>query len=282
MDGGLAGLDDAEKQVFACLNAWRSVIENAESTFRVSRLAIAGAVAWELLENVRTWSPRSTGFGKVHLYNYNFRGTVAEQAESRGYLPKKTYSERKLILTTPEGAITYVAGIMAAIADITTRHGFGDIRNDPVMLTNVYQSKDLDEWEAHLKKKRAGSTLAGGNPMDIWVAKNNAFLTAAVGTPTPLVGVIVPAYVSRPDPKTALGAKTLTIFKNYTLSDIANSEYGSWELWPLIYDRNKAKIGANPNRLLIGVQLSILPFSAYSSKQVADAKRRAPTWKHFK
>ena len=36
MDGGLPGLDDAQKQVFACLSAWRGDIENAERTFRVS------------------------------------------------------------------------------------------------------------------------------------------------------------------------------------------------------------------------------------------------------
>jgi hypothetical protein len=101
IDGGPPGLDDAQKQVFACLNAWRGDIENAERTFHVSRVAIAGAIAWEMLENVRTRSPRSVGFGKIHLYNYNLRGTVAEQAERRGYLPAKTYDGRKLFLSTP-------------------------------------------------------------------------------------------------------------------------------------------------------------------------------------
>ena len=172
---------------------------------------------------------------------------------------------------------------MAAIADITARHGFGDIRNNPIILTNVYQSKDLVEWEEHLKKKPAGSTLAGGNAMDIWVGRNITFLTAAVGTPNPLSeNRMAPGYVSLPDPTTSPGAKTLIIFKNYTLSDIAYAEYGSWELWPLIYDRNKTKIGANPNRLSIGARLSILPLDAYSSAQIVDAKRRAPTWRHFK
>jgi hypothetical protein len=177
----------AEGQVFACLNARRREIVDAEKTFGVTRLAIAGAIAWEMLENVRTHSPRSVGYGKVHLYNYHFSSswyeTAAKQAEDRGYIAPQSKEERKLLLATPEGAIRYIAAIMAAIADIAGRLGTRDIRFDPEILTNVYQSMDLKEWEAHLLAKPKNATLAGGNKMDRWVMSNLGFLIAAVGQP---------------------------------------------------------------------------------------------------
>jgi hypothetical protein len=55
---GLSGLNAAEGQIFACLRAHSGEIVNAERTFRVTRLAISGAIAWEMLENVRKCSPR--------------------------------------------------------------------------------------------------------------------------------------------------------------------------------------------------------------------------------
>lgn len=66
-----------------------------------------------------------------------------------------------------------------------------------------------------------------------------------------------------------------------TLSGIAKAEYGTWELWPLIYDLNKDKIGANPNRIRPGLQLLVLPLPRYTEQEIASAKRRAPTWKNY-
>lgn len=179
--------DDAEAQVFACLYAHRREIVDAEKTFGVTRIAIAGAIAWEMLENVRKWSPRSVGYGKVHLYNYHFSSswynTAAKQAEDRGYLAAQSKEKRELLLATPEGAIKYIAAIMAAIADIAGRLGARDIRFDPEILTNVYQSMDLNDWEAHLLAKPKGTKLAGGNKMDRWVMAHLDFLTGAVGPP---------------------------------------------------------------------------------------------------
>jgi hypothetical protein len=41
-------------------------------------------------------------------------GTAASETEPRGYLPRQSYAKRKTILAVPEGAITYIAGMMAA------------------------------------------------------------------------------------------------------------------------------------------------------------------------
>jgi hypothetical protein len=283
MDGGLPSLSDAEKQVFACLHAHRAYIVDAESDFGVSRLAIAGAIAWEMLENPRKWSPRSAGFGKVHLYNYRFgfnpidTDTAAKQAKDAGYLPAKTYDERKLLLSMPPSAIRYIAALMAAIADLAGRYGFDDIRADPEILTNVYQSKDLKEWEDHLKAKPPGTAFVGGNKMDIWVKGHLKFLTAAVGGPKLPSTPVSPAAA---DPKG--GAKSVEVFKGLTLSDLANAEYGDWELWPLLYDQNKALLGTSPNRLKIGQKLTVAPLKSFVPAQIADAKRRSPSWKNFK
>jgi hypothetical protein len=278
LDGGLPGLSDAQKQVFACLTDNRSLIVEAERKFGASRVAIAGAIAWEMLENVRHWSPRSVGFGKVHLYNYDLppTDTAAKQAEDAGYLPNKTYGERKLLLSTPPGAINYIAALMAAFADLAGRYGFADIRDNPEILTNVYQSKDLADWEAHLKTKTPGTGFSGGNTMDIWVKGHLTFLIAAVG----------PSHVSPPPPPLPGASsdypKTIAVFSGLTLSDLAQAEYGDWQLWPLLFDENKAVIGVNPNKLRIGQKLTVPPLSSFNPPQLADAKRRAPSWKTFK
>ena len=59
----------------------------------------------------------------------------------------------------------------------------------------------------------------------------------------------------------------------------ANMQYGDFNLWPLIYDLNKAKIGSNPNHIKPGTKLLLLPLSSYTGAEVAAARRRAPSWK---
>jgi nucleoid-associated protein YgaU len=77
------------------------------------------------------------------------------------------------------------------------------------------------------------------------------------------------------------GGKTVVVKAGDTLSGIAQSEYGRWQLWPLIYDLNKAKIGPNPNRIQPDLRLMVLPLETYSPEEKAAAEKRAPTWKAF-
>ena len=81
-------LPPAQMQVLAALRAYRAVIIEAEKRFRIDRRAIAGAVAWEMLENVRRRSPRSV-VGQSALYNCSWKpfDTLAKQTEDSGYLP---------------------------------------------------------------------------------------------------------------------------------------------------------------------------------------------------
>ena len=195
----LSGLTAPQMRVLAWLQKYKLDIVAAEQRWRVDRRAIAGAIAWEALEN---WNiggfkiphgVRAVGAAKVHVYNSKNpmtnivnadENTVAKQVEDGGYLPKQSLADRKKLLATPEGAITYVAAIMRAFSEMAVGYGF-QIGGDPVILTNLFQEKDLPKWKASLEKKKAtGITkLSGGNEMDIWVGRNLLFLEDAVGRP---------------------------------------------------------------------------------------------------
>ena len=200
----LRGLKPNEIQVLSWLRANKATIVNAERTFRIDRRAIAGAIAWEMLRNPHPHaSAIDVGPGKVHLFQFSRshwirdavalawqsffgdsgEGTLAKEAEDRGYLAQQSPESRKRLLATDAGAIRYIAAIMAAIADLSENDGFESIRKNPVILTNVYQGKDLKEWEDHLRTLPAGSRFKGGNPMDEWVSIHFSFLEDAVGSP---------------------------------------------------------------------------------------------------
>ncbi len=103
---------DPKVRVERWLRSHRPEIEAAETRFKVDRRAIAGAIAWEAIENVRgAWTPSSVGTGKVDIYkdlakgNFFDEDTVAKQVEDTGYLPKQDLEGRKNALRTSSGAI---------------------------------------------------------------------------------------------------------------------------------------------------------------------------------
>ena len=69
--------------------------------------------------------------------------------------------------------------------------------------------------------------------------------------------------------------------RSTTLSGVSMQKYKTYELWSLIWDLNKAAIGENPNRLQHVKELKVRSLSAYSQAEIADARKRAPTWKNF-
>lgn len=64
-----------------------------------------------------------------------------------------------------------------------------------------------------------------------------------------------------------------------TLSGIAQAEYGDAALWPLVFDLNRQTIGSNPNRIKPGMKLLLLPLQRYTQAELAEARRRAPSWR---
>jgi hypothetical protein len=165
-----------QTQVLSWLRHHRREIADAETRWRVDRRAIAAAIAWEALVNVRTVSIRASGPGKVHT-----NADVVREVEEAGYLPARPPGVRREMLRRPEVAITYLAAIMSAKAAIAEAFGFS-IRNRVDILTNEYQGRSLREWTDHLAAKQ-DTTLIGGNTMSLWTTRYLRYLELGVGTP---------------------------------------------------------------------------------------------------
>lgn len=65
------------------------------------------------------------------------------------------------------------------------------------------------------------------------------------------------------------------------LSKVSMSYYGTFHMWPLIWDANRELIGPNPNRVPKDIYLRIMKPHVYGAAQIAEAKRRSLNWKAF-
>lgn len=61
---------------------------------------------------------------------------------------------------------------------------------------------------------------------------------------------------------------TYTMHPNETLSSIAMEYYGQPELWPVIYEANRGKIGNDPNQVYPGIELDIPSLEAVSEESL--------------
>ncbi|MET0053109.1 MAG: DUF4157 domain-containing protein [Candidatus Thiodiazotropha sp.] len=186
------GLNVDQRRVMGWLRQYQSEIVLQEMLTGVDRRAIAGAIAWEALENVKWWitpSRAAGGPGKIHVQSSMFKdGRLAapEEVEVRGLVPAQTYEQRVEILQTPSGAIQYIAAIMQAMAQDAQMWGF-DIWRNPGVLTWGFHSKYVDTFEQRMKEKAtAGETTfdTSPSPMAVWVHDNMDYLEASVGTPS--------------------------------------------------------------------------------------------------
>jgi hypothetical protein len=66
------------------------------------------------------------------------------------------------------------------------------------------------------------------------------------------------------------------------LSKVSLDCYGTYHLWPLIWDENRALIGSNPNRVPVGITLKIRKKEKYTAAQIEDAQRRSPKWAEYR
>jgi outer membrane protein OmpA-like peptidoglycan-associated protein len=187
----LTGLTTDELHVLAWLRDHQAQIAAAETKWKVDRRAIAGAIAWEALVNVRgtlTQGFRGEGAGKVH-YSANVTfgegDPVSKQVEALGKLPAQTMASRKKLLKTPANAIEYIGAIMDAFSDVAEKYSYS-IRCSPDILTNCYQGggvqEDLKAWDKHLAAKAKGSPIKAGNAMALWTTAHLKYLEDGVGT----------------------------------------------------------------------------------------------------
>jgi hypothetical protein len=175
------------------------LIRRAAEKWQVDPRAIAGAIAWEAIENstkagfftprwlARLWSG-SVGLGKFHSKG-SAKGDLARQLEE-ALLPMHSVETRMQILGTPEGAIEYIAAAMSAFAAIAERFGQGEvvgrplfIRDRPEVLAWAYQSKDLVSFATHMLSRGSGEFEVTG--MGAWVRGNIGWLESAVGPARP-------------------------------------------------------------------------------------------------
>jgi hypothetical protein len=181
--------DTPEARVRGWLMRHKDLILGAERDHGVDRRAVAGAIAWEALKNVHYsfYQPmgRFSGPGKVHFAEHWYsEGTpVSKEVEDRGMLPKRTMEERRTVLGTPSGAITYIGTIMQAFADEARRAGY-EISFDAPMLATFFNVWNLSGARAMFAAKKPGEPLAGNPLMGAWVRDNLAFLESIVGKPS--------------------------------------------------------------------------------------------------
>jgi hypothetical protein len=193
---GGATLSKRELRVLAWLRDNKTAILELERAFRVDRRAIAAVIAWEAMHNVMRAGLRGVGPGKMHTYDRQWAGVIPflpkgaaipQQVENRGLIPKpKSDDERRIRMTIPIGAMTYIAAGMRAAIDIAAANGF-DISHDLVALTSFYQAHDLPSWEQHIKSKKARgqTTFVAADPIAVWVRSHVAYLESVLGPPAP-------------------------------------------------------------------------------------------------
>jgi len=173
-----------------------TIVSYAKAT-HVNRIAIAGAIAWEALQNVKPLSAGVVdGPGKPHFYVTD--ASAVENPKKYGYfLPYRTLLLRGIYLDTTNGAIQYIAAIMNAYAVDATSIGI-NLRglNAGGILASYYNGVTPNELGIPLTLLNAPQyfalrvrTLSPTNPltpnatMGQWVSHNVAYLEEAVGTP---------------------------------------------------------------------------------------------------
>jgi hypothetical protein len=98
--------------------------------------------------------------------------------------------------------------------------------------------------------------------------------------PTILPPGNLPVSRTPPPPPPTNPGNSIQVQPGQCISSIANDIYKSRELWVLLWDLNKVQL-PNPNRVKPGMVLKWKPINEFTPAQIADAKRRAPTWRNY-
>ena len=161
----------------------QAVLAEVERKRHISRLVIAGVIAYEALDHVHLEAVRPiarySGPGKVHYREYHISEglPVSKEVELLGYLPNRTQEQRRAILATDRGAIEYIGAIMSAYNAAAESNGVF-IRCQPDLLATFYSAWTLRESTAFFKKhpKRMRPNLVG-----TWIDAHRRYLEDAAG-----------------------------------------------------------------------------------------------------
>jgi Domain of unknown function (DUF4157) len=145
-------LTRSQMHVLAWLQKYKGEIAASATKFNIDRRAVAGAIAWEATEQVKSSSLRGVGPGKPHAWELRGKKSAVEEVEDLGKMPRihdpawehlredeqevLAGDKRIELLKSVPTAIDYISAIMGAIADIS--EGFSlNVRNDPGVLATV-------------------------------------------------------------------------------------------------------------------------------------------------
>jgi hypothetical protein len=179
-------LPPPDREPRAAVKYWlehhREEILEGERRFRVSRVAIAGIIAWEALNNPQVTSNKSVGVGKLHLVAEPGDISWPEAVENAGKMPKLTLAERYEFLQNSRLCMLYIAATLDLICEEGEKYGF-NLRSSPGILGHIYHSRPPRKWAAQIKAKKITEPFAlqpGG--MGAWISDNQKYLESAVGT----------------------------------------------------------------------------------------------------
>jgi hypothetical protein len=184
------GLERQRLAALALISDWRDEIFVLAAFYNVSSTAIAGVILWDGLEDPYRRAVLRLGPGRVHPGELG-RKCDARRAEDAGLAPfaPRGPASRLRILRRPEGALVYIAAILAYHARNYESIAGVDIRKDPAILCTLYQGGASEQRAARLARRRALDPTARpvpGDEMGPWVETHRAFIRGLLEQPVPL------------------------------------------------------------------------------------------------
>lgn len=169
------------------LGLHKAEIVQAEKDWKVSRLAIAGIIAYEALMNPQIASYKSVGPGKMHLEGDDGQLSWPDVIEGTHRMkPLNSLLHRKIEMAKPDVAINYIGAALDIIATITEDYGRNrrNIRNNLQILGQVYHSRTPKKWLNDIETKPANTPfIIRVGMMGQWIEDNRKYLETAVGHP---------------------------------------------------------------------------------------------------
>jgi hypothetical protein len=165
-------LTEDQLMALVWMRHYKEEISHTAKEFNITPRAISGVIAWEALENPHSFSFVSAGLGKPHICNmsrlacgvafgyarlsnqdevYGVDETAIQEVEGHYGIPRRTLKERVEVLSTTQGALTYIGAILRAGADAAAQAGRGDIHDNPGVLAQFYRGYTLRTWRNNLK-----------------------------------------------------------------------------------------------------------------------------------
>ena len=117
--------------------------------------------------------------------------------------------------------------------------------------------------------------LAGGVGGSIYDAV--ALQLSVVFSPAPEIVAKARSFPTRAPGQR--GVQQATVAAGDSISKIAQRCYGDMLLWPVIYDANRATVGANPNLVRPGQTLTVPDIGSFTPSQLNAARQRGRNWR---